>query len=60
MKPEKDILDEIAGKFVDAGVTERHVERERSLYTDVYGIDPESPEEDVQMLFDITIQNRAW
>lgn len=45
---------------MDAGVTERHVERERSLYTDVYGIDPESPEEDVQMLFDIAIQNRAW
>jgi len=60
MKLKQDTLNEIAGKFVDAGVTERHVERERSLYTDVYGIDPESPEEDVQMLFDIAIQNRAW
>jgi len=60
MKLKQDTLNEIAGKFVDAGVTERHVERERSLYTDVYGIDPERPEEDVQMLFDIAIQNRAW
>lgn len=56
----QDTLNEIAGKFVDAGVTERHVERERSLYTDVYGIDPDNPEDDIQTLFDISIQNRAW
>ncbi len=60
MKLDQDTLNEIAGKFVEAGVTERHVERERSLYTEVYGIDPDNPEDHIQTLFDISIQNRAW
>lgn len=59
MQLQQDILDEIATRFVDAGVTDRHVNQEYSLYTNIYGVDEENPEKDLQLLFDIAIQNRA-
>jgi hypothetical protein len=57
MRLKQDILNEIVSQFVDAEVTERHVNQEYSLYTNVYRIDEENPE--LQTLFDLAIQNRA-
>ncbi|WP_418284884.1 hypothetical protein [Halorubrum sp. DTA46] len=57
MQLQQDILDEIASRFVDAEVTNRHVQHEYALYTNVYGINEVDPE--LQTLFDLAIQNRA-
>lgn len=53
----QEILENILSRFVDAGVTERHRRQSNHLYTSVYGIDEDDP--DIQLLFDIAIQNRA-
>ncbi|SDZ82217.1 hypothetical protein SAMN04488065_0575 [Haloplanus vescus] len=57
MRLKQQILEDIVSRFVEAGVTDRHVNQEYSLYTNVYRIDDEDP--NLQTLFDLAIQNRA-
>lgn len=59
MNLRQDVLDEIATRFVDADVTQRHRNHTLALYTDVYGVNEDNPRAHLQTLFDLAIQNRA-
>ncbi len=59
MRLQESVLDDVMRRLVQNEITERHRREERKRFEMIYGITSDNVEDNLQKLFDISIQNRS-